>query len=300
MIPNIIGFSIVICTHNGVPHIFNTLKYLDTLNLNVGLDYEVIIVDNQSSTDSHSEINHFVTSLQRQYRFSLFKEPQKGKDFALLFGIKKSKYNWIIVCDDDNYIHPNYIIVASSLISKFSDVVLFGSRSIPCFPHNSIVPNWFFENSLKYACGKQYKESGYVSYRQDLWGAGSIIRKDVLLKVLTSSSILLSNMRGEDTEIFYRIIILGYRVYYSNDLCFSHQMTEDRLILENHLKMMSIDEKSKIILTKYNQFIKYYLLNTHRILNIAKWSLVGFIKYLGINLYDNDNFNDKYLFSFCI
>ena len=66
-------------------------------------------------------------------------------------------------------------------------------------------------------------------------------------------------------------------------------MTEDRLVLDNHLKMMFIDEKSKIVLKKYNHFIKYYLLNRYRFFRKVKWNLVGFFKYLGINLYGKDD-----------
>jgi glycosyltransferase involved in cell wall biosynthesis len=283
------GFSIIVCTHNGVSRLSNTLQHLDNLKLDIDIEYEVIVVDNASVTDSNSEIIKLFSALQRIDRFTLLHEPQKGKDLALLLGIKKLKYKWVIVCDDDNWLNSDYIVIAKSLIYKFSDAVVFGSRSIPCFSNESIVPKWFVENSLKYACGKQYENSSYVSYRQDLWGAGCIYRKDVLFNALTVSNLLLSKTRGEDSEIFYRIIILGHKAYYSDDLFLYHHITDDRLDFENHLKMMAIDEKSKPTLDKYNQFIKYYFLNNKRILSILKWNLIGFLKYLGINIYRNSH-----------
>ena len=280
-------FSIIVCTHNGVSRLYKTLLHLDNLELDSYIDYEVIVVDNASDKDSNSEILNLFSRLQRKNKFSFLNEPQKGKDLALLLGIKRSKYKWIIVCDDDNWLGSDYIITAKSLICKFSDSVVFGSRSIPYISNDSIAPKWFVENSLKYACGKQYENSGYVSYRKDLWGAGCIYRKDVLFNALNVSSLLLSNMRGEDSEIFYRIIILGHKAYYSDDLFLFHHITEDRLDFENHLKMMTLNENSKKVLDKYNQFIKYYFLNHSRLLSIYKWNLVGFFKYLGINIYRN-------------
>ncbi len=282
-----INFSIIVCTHNGSTRLYNTLKHLNILETGNEIDYEVIVVSNASNDNTEIIFRDFVANSERHNKFNFYSQYKKGKDFALRLGIEKAKNEWIVICDDDNWLMANYLLVANYLIVNYRDASIFGSKSIPVFDDYTQVPNWFKINSLKYACGEQYSSSGYISYRQDLWGAGCIFNKKVLYDALTVSNLILSKMRGEDTELFYRIMMLGFKAFYSNELIIRHFITNERLKIDYFNKMLKQDENSKIIHLKYNQFIKYYCLNRHKKLSIIKWNIIGFLKLLRIPLVKN-------------
>jgi glycosyltransferase involved in cell wall biosynthesis len=274
----LIAFSIIICTHNGKNRLKDTLHCLEILDLNQEIDYEVIVVDNASDELCFDEFNFLVSKFSRNDKFKYLVELEKGKDLALVKGLINASNDWIIICDDDNWIQPNYLIVAKMLIERYRDVMLFGSRSIPEFQNGFEVPEWFSKNALRYACGTQYAQSGYLTFKQDIWGAGSIINKRVLKFILESEKLILTNRRGEDTEIFYRLILLDFKAFYSSELLFKHYMPESRLSEENHLNMIQSDKSSRSVLEKYHKFIKYYHFNNLRFLSKIKWIFIGFLK----------------------
>jgi glycosyltransferase involved in cell wall biosynthesis len=289
---NYTDFSILVCSYNGEFRLLKTLAYLDNLNIISGINYEVILIDNASSDNTQKIFTDFILASKNPGIYKFISVPKKGKDFALKAGLVKSLFNWIIVCDDDNLLSHDFLIKARFLIQTYSDVVAFGSKSYPVFSVQSKLPEWFNDNPLRYACGEQYPFSGYVSYKQDIWGAGSICLKSALSIALFSQDLLLSNKRGEDTELFYRLILQGSKVYYSNELVIGHCISNDRLSFENHSKMLDDDKSSKAILNKYNVFIKYYTSNNNLFLSKCKWFLFGFFRKFGLLIfYDLSKFD---------
>ena len=284
----LIEFSILVCTLNGEFRLNETLKYLDNLIPSDKINHEVIVIDNSSSDNTESVFREFTRYSRDSSIYNYISVLQKGKFYALKKGVEISKYKWIIVCDDDNLLMPDFLIIARSLILKYIDVVAFGSKSILHSSTHDQLPLWFQENTLRYACGEQYPFSGYVSYKQDIWGAGSIYLKSSLEVALFSQDLILTSQRGEDTEIFYRIILQGLKVYYSNDLIIMHSIANNRLNFESHIKMLEHDKFSRCILNKYNAFIKYYFLNKRPNFTRLKWCLLGLINRLMFSLVFKD------------
>lgn len=288
------AFSILVCTHNGGEKLFDTLGFISKLKVDNSISFEVIVVDNAPISNMEAKFNEYTSKLNPDISFFYYVEPKKGKDHALKLAIEKSKNEWVIICDDDNWLMADYLVVAKSLILRFTDVVVFGAKSTAVFEEGFVVPDWFTQNQLKYACGSQYDKSEYVSYRQNIWGAGSLYLKSVLSYVLNIEDLILSNNRGEDTEIFYRVILLNQMAYYSSNLEFQHFMPSSRLILDNHTKMNIQDVQSFIVLDKYNKFIKYYHLNDFKYLSKLKWSVIAILRELKL-LYMRDKVKSETL-----
>lgn len=272
-----ISFTILICTHNGNSRLPKTIEKICGLKLSEFISAEVIIVDNASSSSFEQDFFNWFSTYDKSISFKYVYESQKGKDFALSTGIKIASGDWVIVCDDDNWLDSNFLLSAATLINKYKDLSAIGARSNPVFDSGFSPPLWFEDSALQYACGEQYKFSGYLNYRQVIWGAGSVYSKTYLDLALHTSKLLLSNRRGEDSEIFYRIILLGGKIYYSNELFFEHYMPANRLVEEKHSQMMTDDQESNIILNKYNKFIKYYFLNHKKLISIIKWNFFGLL-----------------------
>ena len=282
-------FSIVICSYNGSSRISNTIDSISKLLLSNAFSYNVIIVDNNSSDNTFSVGNQLKVKYADYFDIIVIQEFTQGKVFALESALNYSFSNWIVICDDDNLLKNDYLLVAYSLINNFQNVGIFGGVSNLFVSENIIVPEWFNSHSLKYAVGKQHSKSGYITYKENLWGAGSIIYRNGLIKVLKTVSMLVKNDRWEDSEIGYRFVILGYNLYFSEDLIFDHYMDIDRLNLINHNELMLNYKNNRDSLKKYSHFLKYYYFNNKRFFSILKWNffyLLSLFKLLSLNKFE--------------
>jgi glycosyltransferase involved in cell wall biosynthesis len=287
-----ISFSIVICTYNGANRLSSTLEKINNLLVSEYFSFNVIIVDNNSSD------NTFKSSIQLKKDYSdrldiiVLQELNQGKVYALETALNNSTSDWIVICDDDNWLINNYLIIAYTLIKSFKDVGIFGGISQLSVDQNTIVPEWFTVNSLIYAVGEQYINSGYVTYKQNLWGAGSIVKRKCLHNCIKLVEPLLKN-RGEDSEIGYRAIILGYKLYFSKNLIFEHRIDLERLNYTKHSILLNDNNISNEILKKYHLFFKYKYFSKKKYIQIIKWNLLYYISFL--KLYSINNFDKSYI-----
>lgn len=293
-------FSIIICSFNGSNRITKTIEYLSELLVNNYFQFNVIIVDNNSLDNTFMIANQLKIRFADSLDIIVIQEFTQGKVFAIDSALNYSISDWIVICDDDNWLRNDYLLVAYSLIQNFKDVGIFGGMSNLPVNENLIIPEWFKTNSLKYAVGKQYLNNGYISYKENLWGAGSILNRNGLVEALKTVPTLAKNERWEDSEIGYRFIILGYKLYFSEALFFEHNIDIDRLNVNTHNELMLNYKNNRDSLKKYSHFLKYFYFNKRRFFSILKWniiyilslfqllSLVKFEKYkIMINLFTN-------------
>jgi hypothetical protein len=94
------------------------------------------------------------------------------------------------------------------------------------------VPDWFQKRISHYSVGSQEK------FAADNWvyGAGSICRKDALVKLhqlqwtpITSDRLGDIYLYGGDNEICYILKLLGYKIEYNSQLTFQHFIPKERL-----------------------------------------------------------------------
>jgi hypothetical protein len=57
-------------------------------------------------------------------------EKSPGKIHALHKGIEHAKFDRFIICDDDNWLMPNYVATAYYLLQKHPEVGAAGGRGI--------------------------------------------------------------------------------------------------------------------------------------------------------------------------
>lgn len=250
------GFSIIICTYNGASKIVPTLEHLAKLKNPHNLPIEIIFVDN-NSTDGTSEV--VAKTWERIENPSidliLLNENQVGKFYAIQQATKKARYEYFIICDDDNWLDEDYIVNAYAIMKDRHDIGALGSFTEAVFEDESIkLPEWYAKNYPMLAIGSQ-GESGDVSERLQLWGAGLVARTEIYRKLYqkyTSFFITPGNWQGnfsaEDTEYCLRLLLKGYKLYYSDSLRLKHFVTADRLEEKYYDKLKANVEKSSKIL----------------------------------------------------
>lgn len=230
------GVSILICTYNGKNKLYSTLLALSKLNLTEIPAVELVIVDNNSTDNSLSFCNSLWKELNVPFPLLLLEEKTPGKLNAQNKGLNNCKYEYIVICDDDNALFEDYLSVGYQYLKNHKKVGVLGGQGIAV----SIVPipDWFPEYAYYFACAPQALVTGEVRpVRNVVYGAGMWIRMAAykqaeqkgfrfLLASRTGKSL---STGGEDSELCWALRFLGYDVWYVDELKFYHHIPAERL-----------------------------------------------------------------------
>ncbi len=229
------GVSIIISTYNGAANFNDTIEHISRQQLAPGIPMELIVVDNNSSDDSAAAA---VAAWDRfgpaHFGFKVLTEKTPGKYYALQLGVKEARYEYLIICDDDNWLATDYAQRVYDLLDSRPEVGALGGRGIP-ETKGVPLPDWFNDYLYAYAVGPQAKETGLMRPRAVLWGASMATKRSLYLKMYEKFPSFLPEYKdfnvvfAEDTEYCMRLILKGYKMYYDNDLVYRHFIPERKL-----------------------------------------------------------------------
>ena len=256
------GISIVICTYNGVSRLGPTLKSIFSLQIDACIDWELIIIDNASNDNT----SQFCENLIQEYGFTaksrVVLESRVGCNHARRRGIDEAQYNWLLFCDDDNHLFPDYIQKAWPILTKNPSIGALGGQGIALFEETK--PKWFDKYSQSFAIGPQSSKDGKINInRAELYSAGTFFRKEVLLRFFDSNFTCLLVGRkgneiygGEDVEFCLLVQLLGYEIWYSSQLKFYHFMPKARMTWPYYLKLKGGISSTSAYFVSYTPFFK--------------------------------------------
>ena len=234
------GVSVIICCHNSAKKIGATLNSLATQVLQAGVDYEIILVDNNCTDNTVQIATECWNLLDKPFPFNIVQQPQAGLSYARQKGISAAKFDYVILCDDDNWLCNDYLKKTITIFEKMPDVALIGGVGEAVFESNP--PAWFQQlNGFGYAVGTEDRSAGYVD---SVYGAGMAIRKAIFKKLVDEGrSFILSDRKGNalssggDAEICIIFNKAGYKIFMDTDLHFKHFITANRLKWAYYLKL---------------------------------------------------------------
>jgi glycosyltransferase involved in cell wall biosynthesis len=238
-----LGISITICTYNGVERISKAIFSIAKQKSLSSNDIELIIVDNASTDDTLQYCKLLLEEISFPFEIQLLVEIKSGAVHARNLALKKAKYKWLLICDDDNELEENYLANAISILSNNSKIGALGGRGIAMF--NIEKPIWFDKYCSSYAVEKQNEVDGKIErFNASLYGAGTFFNAEILKKIYVSGfkNIMIGpdkhNLtRGEDTEWCYLLLLYKYEIWYSSKLIFKHHLTNNRLNWSYYLKL---------------------------------------------------------------
>ena len=233
------GVSIVICTYNGRGKLGPTLKHISAQKGVEHLGIEVLLIDNASIDGTRQFAQETWNGLGSKIPLTVIAEPKTGKANASVTGFNAARYGFILVCDDDNWLCEDYVQQAFETMSSLNRIGVLGGRGVAAFEGDE--PKWFSKYCRIFAVGPQCAKDGDVTDEIDfLWGAGMVFRKEAWtrLRQLNYSFFLnetrngSSNWGGDDVELFEMIRMMGYRIWYNNNLTFQHYTPKGRATYE--------------------------------------------------------------------
>lgn len=252
------GVSIVLCCYNGADRLESTLDHLLKQEID-GFDWEIIVVDN-ASTDNTFAVAE--TILERGLaKYKVVSEVKPGLSNARRAGIENATYDYIIFCDDDNWLCSDYVSKVFQIMEANPSIGAVGGQGAPYAEVE--IPNWFYTYAYVYATGVQAIKSGDISKRGFVWGAGLGIRTAILKQVISagiSSELTGRNgsilSAGDDTEISFWVLASGYKLWYSDELMFTHFIPKSRLTIPYLEGLLDGFMAASPVLLRYSYFLK--------------------------------------------
>jgi glycosyltransferase involved in cell wall biosynthesis len=101
------GISVILCTYNRCRSLANALNSLALSILPATIQWEVLVVDNNSKDETKQVVERFCQLYPGRFRY-LF-EPRQGKSFALNSGISHTRRDILAFVDDDVTVQPIWL-----------------------------------------------------------------------------------------------------------------------------------------------------------------------------------------------
>lgn len=228
--------TVVICTHNGAPHLPNVLDRLATQVCMAAINWEIVIVDNNSNDQTvwvvqlYQALPAFADKLQ--YVF----EPKQGLAFARRCAVQVAKGDLLAFLDDDNLPNPHWVQAVYNFGQKHPDAGAYGSQIVG---RCEIEPPPDFE---RIACFLAVIDRCNLPFRYDQlnrWlfpaGAGLVVRRQAWLANVPEqpalSGVAAQDLtgKGEDIETLSYLRKAGWPIWHNPGMRIEHVIARDRL-----------------------------------------------------------------------
>jgi len=250
------SISIIICCYNSSARIEKTLDYIHLVNIPNEYSLEVILVDNASTDSTALVAENKWKTFNSHIDLTIVHQPIPGLSFARSIGIEKATGEWVMFCDDDNYLSSNYIVNALNLANSYSNVGIIGGQGIAEFEGNE--PKNWKDIECWYACGNLQPNSGEIDAVN---GACMMIKRQIFSEPHFQIPFFLTDrlgndlISGGDLEICKRAKLAGYTVIYSQESTYGHFMPTARLTNEYLMKLLLGIGKGFMLLRSYDKKI---------------------------------------------
>ncbi|MFZ3190317.1 MAG: glycosyltransferase family 2 protein [Candidatus Sulfotelmatobacter sp.] len=208
------AISVVLCTYNRAASLKSTLESFSGLRLPFDLDWELVVVDNNSKDHTPEVIGDFAKTARFSVRYIF--EGRQGRSSALNAGISAAKGEIVALTDDDVLLHPEWLLNLKRAFDEF-DCSGVGGRIVPVWSHAQ--PDWLEMEEqqaiVHFDLGDETKE---IKDSPPL-GANSAFRKDMFAKYggFRLDLGVSGDNRGltcEDTEFASRLFRAGEKIMY--------------------------------------------------------------------------------------
>lgn len=240
-----IGVSVIICCYNSGLLIRKTLEHLNKQVFSHPIDWEILVINNASTDDTSKVTTHAATEFTLT-NVRLINEEKPGLTHARNRGIAESNFEYLLFCDDDNFLSSNYIQLAFDTMNSSPSIGVLGGQGL--FLPEGPPKSWFAGlEQMNMAIGPQGDATGDITFKKGcVYGAGMVVRKTGLKQIAALGiTQFCSDRTGNkllsagDTELTYIFRLLGYRLYYHSDLKFDHLVSARKLTKDYIWKLYS-------------------------------------------------------------
>ncbi len=229
-------FTVIICTYNRSGNLQSCLQHLVNQQGVEQIDWEVLIVDNNSSDDTRQEVERLAAELPIKIRYAF--ESKQGLNYARNTGVQSSDGKYFCYVDDDILVSQDWLAALyNALESNDADAV--GGR-IHLDPDIKL-PLWVTPEVRGFL---GYQDYGEESFRMDgvqkyPYGGNMSFNRRVVEKIGLFNPKLGRKgegrkrgelFKGAETDYFHRLAASGdVRIFYEPRSIVYHQILSHQL-----------------------------------------------------------------------
>jgi len=222
--------TVTIQTCNRSEMLSKTLDSLRTLRCPKGSDYEILVIDNNSSDNTGEMLGRYATILAPRLRSLI--EPRQGLSHARNRALQEARGGIVCFLDDDVKVDPGWLEAVLAAFIKYSAVVV-GGRSYLIYPTEAGRPVWLPAKMETLLSRLDYGDKVLVNTDKDLFGLNFSVLKKVALEIGGFNTSFGRNGRallcGEERHFLDRIREVGGIVVYEPNAVVGHIVPTERL-----------------------------------------------------------------------
>lgn len=232
-------FTVAICTYNGGDRISKVLDRLAVQVETQGIDWEVLVVDNNSTDNTAAVVEKYARNWRSDSQVRYAFEPRQGPAYARCHAVLEAESNEFIgFLDDDNLPAPNWLISGYQFGRHRPRAGAFGGIVHPLL---DVEPPPYFDGVKIYLTIYNYGSIPLHFRRSDKprripAAPGSVVRKQAWQQAVPPAEKLLIKGRdektmaaGEDAEVMFYIQNSDWEVWYNPKMEVWHHIPSDRL-----------------------------------------------------------------------
>jgi glycosyltransferase involved in cell wall biosynthesis len=226
--------SVVVCTYNRARLLADTIQALGVQDTPANLNWELILVDNNSTDKTAELISELSANFAVPLRYVF--EPQQGKSFALNTGINQSHGEIIAFTDDDVIPEKNWLSSVWQVMTH-RGVDGIGGRILPKW--EGAVPQWLRNKRhlwgyLAMMDSEEARELALPLVNgAKIWGANMATKRSLFDEIglfnANRGNVGHKLYRGEETEIVTRALELGKTLVYDPAPVVYHRVGPERM-----------------------------------------------------------------------
>jgi glycosyltransferase involved in cell wall biosynthesis len=221
--------TVILCTFNRCDRLEKALDGLTRSRFTDALDWEVLVIDNNSSDRTPDAVKDFCHRYPGRFRYMF--EPEPGKSYALNAGIREARGEILVFMDDDVSVEPTWL---QNLIQPLQNDRWVGTagRVLPLW--TAPPPTWLPEGPGALAPLAAFDLGKTAAPLTEApCGTNMAFRKSVFDKFGGFRTDLGprpgSEIRSEDSEFGSRLLEAGEQLWYEPSAVVYHPVTENRI-----------------------------------------------------------------------
>jgi glucosyl-dolichyl phosphate glucuronosyltransferase len=230
--------SVILCTYNRSAYLSNALASLAASTLPESTDWEVLVVDNNSSDQTREVIERFCVRYPNRFRY--LRETRQGKSHALNLGIKEASGGVLAFTDDDvvvdsDWLHNLTQAIDGKLVAGAGGKILperkFESpKWLPTRGKYPLAPLAFFDPAQPAGPLTDTPFGANMAFHRRMFEEHGGFRTDLGPKPGAGSP-----EKSEDSEFGHRLLNAGECLRYEPSAVVYHVVPESRLTKEYFL-----------------------------------------------------------------
>ncbi len=231
--------SVIICTYNREKFLYEALSRL-TLNDFPHANYEIVLVNNNSTDNTESESKRFANDFP-DIQFRYFVETSQGLSYARNRGIDESRGDILVFLDDDSFVKPDYLSNLQKQMKQHPEAMAFGGKITPLF-ESAETPKWLCKWTYSWVSAIDLGDKT-VPFEGNTYpiGANMGFRKKCLEQCGNFNTELGRNKKnllaGEEKDLFNRLKDNNMPILYFPDIHVEHVIPPQRTTRDYIVRM---------------------------------------------------------------